>query len=229
MCLITIASMLLFSPLSAQKPDTTTTLQHRHLVEPSTDFDQRFSLIHQKQVNIWGQKLGVILNQKYKVGLGAYYMNDKNIQRKSELYSPETYLKWKLEFGMAYFEPFLIRRKYFDISLPFELGYGKSILHHYNINSNNLLKTEYRDFLPAGVGLSLFLKPPAFFHFQPFTWIGINFLAGYRYCILQDTFKTDYDGWFYSIGGAIFLDKIYRYAKDKHAINLEKRKTNKVN
>ena len=44
-------------------------------LKPTTDFDQRFSFINKEDVNIWGYRIGVIVNDKFKVGIGGYFLN----------------------------------------------------------------------------------------------------------------------------------------------------------
>jgi hypothetical protein len=184
--------------------------KHHLTCKPTTDFDQRFSFIRNQSVNIWGQRGGVLFNDELKVGLGAYYMDDtkmKSTRITSVTGIPQRYLTQSLIFGTAYIEPYILRRKYWELSVPFELGYGKSSSKFYETSDDAFVRSKSKDFLPAGAGLSLSFKLPALPHFKPLSWVGINFLAGYRYCLLENVFKTDYDGAFWSISGAIFLDR----------------------
>jgi hypothetical protein len=136
-------------------------------------------------------------------------MNDtKMMSRRFGISNPNHYLKQSLLFGTAYIEPFLLRRKYWELSVPFELGYGQASSKVYETSNDLFLRSNSKPFLPTGAGLSLSFKLPAMPHFKPLSWIGINFLAGYRYCLLENVFKTDYDGAFWSISGAIFLDRV---------------------
>lgn len=105
--------------------------------------------------------------------------------------------------------------------MPFEAGVGRTVLRYFNVESNAQEKTEYNYFLPTGLGLSLSLKLPPGERFKPFRWVGINFLAGYRYDLDERVFNTDYDGAFWSVSGAIFLDRIlddYKAWRKKHAV-----------
>jgi hypothetical protein len=180
-------------------------------IKPTTDFDQRFSFIRNYSVNIWGQRGGILLNDKWKFGLGAYYMNDTRMNARNirGLANPNQYIKQNLIFGTGYVEPFLIRKKYWELSVPFELGFGKAGSGTYESSNDVLIRTRTKDFIPTGAGLSLSLKFPPIGHFRPTSWVGVNFLAGYRYCLLENVFKTDYDGAFWSISGALFLDRIF--------------------
>jgi hypothetical protein len=181
---------------------------HKNTFKPAFDFDQRFSFIRNKRVNIWGVRAGVLVNEKFKVGVGAYFLNDhlKSMDVDS-LGSPLYSGHRDLYFGTVYFEPFIFRRKYVELSVPIEAGFGKSIFRVYANNTSDLLHTTTSDFLPAGAGLSLSFKLPPIGRFKPTRWFGINFLVGYRYCFLENTFHTDYDGMYWSVSGAIFLDR----------------------
>jgi hypothetical protein len=181
-------------------------------VKPTTDFDQRFSFIRNQSVNIWGQRGGVLLNEEWKVGVGVYYMNDTKMLSRQIVSAggiPSHYLTQSLIFGTGYFEPFLLRKKYWELSVPIELGYGKASSKVYETADDVIIRTNSKVFLPTGAGLSLSLKLPSLTHFKPLGWVGINFLAGYRYCLLENIYKTDYDGAFWSVSGAVFLDKVF--------------------
>jgi hypothetical protein len=179
-------------------------------IKPTTDFDQRFSFIRSQSVNIWGQRGGILINEWLKVGVGAYYMNDTRLNtRKATILPSQHYSETSLIFGTAYIEPFLTRRKYWELSVPLEVGYGKTNSKVYQETTETLVRATSRGFLPTGAGLSVSLKPPAIGSFKPTSWIGINFLAGYRYCPLSSVFRTDYNGAFWSISGALFLDRIF--------------------
>jgi hypothetical protein len=185
-------------------------------IKPTLDFDQRFSYIRNKEVNIWGERVGLLINEKFKIGIGGYYLSDKLSGRKTiNTESTQNYINRKLIFGTAYFEPFLYRKKIWELSIPFELGVGKSINKLYTISDNTYLGSRSKLFIPTGVGVSLSLKAPKIKHLVPLSWVGINFLAGYRYCLLGQTLNTNYNGAFWSVSGAIFIDKIYDQIKSK--------------
>ncbi len=183
---------------------------HHTRLKPTTDFDQRFSFIRSQSVNIWGQRGGILINDWLKVGVGGYYMDDTRLNSRISSVNTQSqhYSKTSLIFGTAYIEPFLLRKKYWELSVPVEAGYGKASSKVYAETGDVFIRASTRNFVPTGAGLSFSLKPPAIGRFKPTSWIGINFLAGYRYCPLQSVFKTDYDGAFWSISGALFLDRI---------------------
>lgn len=207
-------------PLLLFSQDTT-----RHVtIKPAFDFDQRFSFITDKRVNIWGARAGLLINEKFKIGSGIYFLNDRLRSTTVDTGDASLYSgKRDLYFATVYYEPFFFRFRYVELSLPIEAGFGKSVFHVYNRNSGELLQTDNRFFLPTGAGLSLSFKLPPIGRFKPTRWVGINFLAGYRYCVLENYFQTDYDGLFWSVSGAIFLDRVTDDCRQwKHARQAKK-------
>ncbi len=194
------------------KKNTSINKKRIRTIKPTTDFDQRFSFFKNSQVNIWGQKIGVLINDEWKVGMGGYFLKDKFQGVKLNTTSPtpsNVYINRDLYFGTVYLEPFLFRKPWWELSIPFEVGVGKTTLTYYYASDNAQYDTKIKYFFPTGLGLSLSLKLPPGETFKPFRWIGINFLAGYRYDLYQHLYNTDYDGAFWSVSGAIFLDRIF--------------------
>ena len=202
-------------------PDTT----HKKVksIKPAFDFDQRFSFITNDPVNIWGGRAGILVNEKFKVGAGAYFLNDKLKDNTVDSITGQskTYAHRNLYFGTVYFEPFLFRKKFWELSIPIEAGFGKSIFKVYETGTDLYLNEVVKYFFPTGAGLSLSLKLPAFFGWRPFRWIGINGLIGYRYDLYEKYYQTHYDGMYWSISGAIFLDRV---SDDIHYWKEQKRK-----
>ncbi len=181
-------------------------------IEPAFDFDQRFYYFQHRWANVWGYREGLLINEKFKVGVGEYYMNEnvsgppipKNINTDLPLSHNQ-----KLYFGTAYFEPFLYRREYFETSLVFEGGYGRTVNTFQNPASGFVYDHYNKYFIPAAAGLSINVKFPAFFGWRAFRWFGINFVTGYRTSLWQGDIVHDYSGYYWSISSAIFLDRIF--------------------
>jgi hypothetical protein len=206
------------SKTSIAPADTTKKHHNKITVKPTTDFDQRFSFFRNSQVNIWGQKVGILLDEELKVGIGGYLLKDKLIGDK--VYNrafPDFYVTRNLYFGTVYVEPFLFRKSWWELSVPFEAGFGKTNLKYFYASNDQQFDTQIKYFIPTGVGLSLSLKLPPGKTFKPFRWIGVNFLAGYRYDLDEHVWNTDYDGAFWSISGAIFLDRVLDDYREWHA------------
>ncbi len=178
-------------------------------LDPAFDYDQRFSFISKKPVNIWGTRVGVFVNDKFKVGVGGYFLDDHLKNQTLALYPTELVnVHRKLYFGTCYFEPFLFRSKFWELSVPCEAGFGKSFFQYYSSTSDLFLNAARKNFIPVGAGLSLSFKCPPIRNFKPTRWIGLNAMLGYRYCVLEDVFEGEYNGIFWSVSGTIFIDRL---------------------
>ena len=155
-----------------------------HSIKPTTDFDQRFYYTPGDVQNVWGYRLGVLINDKYKLGIGGYYMNETDavgqpVTPMTRTTMTAATLHKQLYLGTVYYEPYLLRRTFWESSLVFETGYGRTV--NYSVD-----KTDYSTFgkingviVPVGAGLSVNLKLPALFDIKCFRWIGVNAMAGY--------------------------------------------------
>jgi hypothetical protein len=192
-------------------------------LKPTTDFDQRFSFIGGGGVNIWGYRVGVMVNEKYKTGIGGYFLQQETAGIKVDADGiPFNQLKKSLYFGTIYYEPYLFRRKRWEMSMVFELGYGKAVLDSTNkIRGRFLTKTEKQVFIPAGMGYSVNFIIPDIKGLHFLTYMGLNGMIGLRKAVFESDLKYNFDGWYWSIGTAIFLDKIFadiKYGRNRSVV-----------
>jgi len=186
----------------------------RYSIKPTTDFDQRFYYTPGEIQNVWGYRAGVLINDKWKLGIGGYYMNKTTdlgiapttLSRTST--DPYTLHK-KLYLGTVYYEPYLYRRNLWETSIVFETGYGRTFNYTTDDKTPAVASTNNSLIIPAGLGLSVNLKLPALLHVQFFRWIGINAMVGYRTTIYQQDKQYNYNGAYWSLSGAIFLDRVF--------------------
>lgn len=180
-------------------------------IKPTTDFDQRFSYIDQKPVNIWGYRVGVVVNDKYKVGIGGYMTQQlTNSDIVDEAGTPLNLVKRSLYYGTVYFEPFLFRKKRWEMSLLFEAGYGNAILDStYTLKSGIQTKAKAEVFIPAGMGLSVNFIIPEIKGLHFLTYMGLNAMIGLRGTVYNSNPTSSYNGFFWSVGTAFFIDKIF--------------------
>lgn len=227
LCLIQ-AMVFCCLPVHAQVADASPAMiktdsvpKKKHLsLKPTTDFDQRFSFIENDGVNIWGYRVGVVVNDKFKTGIGGYFLQQESAGIKVDADGiPFNQLKKSLYFGTIYYEPFLFRRKRWEMSMVFELGYGNAVLDSTNkIRGRFLTTTEKQIFVPAGMGYSVNFIIPDMKGLHFLTYIGLNGMIGLRKAVFESDLKYNYDGWYWSIGTAIFIDKIYsdiKYGRNK--------------
>lgn len=206
-----------YSTASAQDSNTAQVMKADSLpkkkklsLKPAGDFDQRFSFIDKEGVSIWGYRIGLSVNDKYKVGIGGYFLKQESAGIKLDATgTPINQLTKSLYYGTIYYEPFLFRRKRWEMSMVFELGYGKAELDSTNkIRGRFLTKSEKQDFIPAGMGYSVNLIMPEIKGLHFLTYLGLNGMIGLRKAVFNSDLKYNYDGWYWSIGSAVFLDKI---------------------
>jgi hypothetical protein len=218
-CILLINALLLccITALAQATADSTSPVQPDSLprarklsLKPTTDFDQRFSFIDKDGVNIWGYRIGLLVNESFKTGIGGYFLKQELSGVKLDVDgSPINRLTKSVYFGTIYYEPFIFRRKRWEMSMVFELGYGKAVLDSTNkIRGRYLSKTEQQTFVPAGMGYSVNFIMPDIKGLHFLTYIGINGMIGLRKAVFESDLKYNFDGWYWSIGGAIFLDKI---------------------
>ena len=184
-------------------------------VEPTFDFDQRFYYTPDWRQNIWGYRGGIIIDKKYKLGIGAYYENDKKefdittgLAQRFKCSDPFT-LQQKMVMASFYYEPFLYRAELWETSIVSEIGYGK-VKQAYIFEANKSLSFANNGVvIPFGLGWSVNLKGPIIPKFKPISWLGVNFIAGYRTDILFNSVNnTSFNGWYWSLSGAFYLDRI---------------------
>jgi hypothetical protein len=208
----------------AQKPDTAMTIKSDSLpkkkrlsLKPAGDFDQRFSFIDNKGVSIWGYRLGVSVNDKYKVGIGGYFLKQELAGVKLDADGiPINQLTKNVYYGTIYYEPYLFRRKRWEMSMVFELGYGIALLDSVNkIRGRFLTKTEEQVFVPAGMGYSVNFIIPDIRGLHFLTYLGLNGMIGLRKAVFESDLKYNFDGWYWSIGSAVFIDKIFTDLRGK--------------
>ncbi len=190
--------------------------QKKLTLKPAGDFDQRFSFLEHQPVNIWGYRVGLMVNDKYKVGIGGYFL-EQNLEGERKLRRNTLHYEQnrRLYFGTIYYEPFLLRKRLYELSMVFEAGYGKVSLDSIKrIGNNETTTNEKQDFVPAGMGLSVNFKIPEIKHLHFLTYIGLNCMIGLRKTVFETDLKYNYDGWYWSIGSAIFIDKIFTDLKN---------------
>ncbi len=217
--LFTSILILLGNALVAQDADSSkliiqdTTIQKPKIkaVRIVLDFDKRFSFINNSGVDIWGYRIGVSVKNKYKVGIGGYYLTQKSsgiILDPTGV--PINQLTKNLTIGTVYFEPYIFRRKVWEMGMIFEVGYGKAELDSTNkIRGRFLLKTEKQDFVSAGMGYSLLFILPDIKGLHFLSYFGLNGIAGLRKTVFNSDLQYNYDGWYWSAGLKIFIDKIF--------------------
>ncbi len=190
--------------------------RHDRLPSFSADTDQRYFLFYDSRdptnrhipISVWGVRVGVRFPNNIKIGVGYYFT--RQALRYPQPFGPDRVLVGRrLKYLMAYVEPFIFRRRWLDLSVPIEAGYGFA---RYDLASSipDQPTVQFGNFVPIGVGVSAAFKLPLSNKFTPLRWIGISAYIGYRYAF-QNTVadkSINYAGIFYSIGPTFFFDRM---------------------
>jgi hypothetical protein len=167
-------------------------------VFPLLASDQRNSYIKGKPVNIWGIKAGVTLYDRHNVGLGGYSITNSSkhfIARIDKTVMQTT----QLQYLTAFYEYSFIERRWWEVGIPVEVGGG-----YYKISSTDAITNQI---LPAKKGLVIPVGTALDVYFKPTRWFAVNVMGGYRFVISSDA-RANFNGWFYSFGGAVYLRQI---------------------
>lgn len=217
--LLILLGLITVQRLGAQTPESADTLhpaRNERSDKPKFIFetDQRFFFFKdasppllRNPINVWGARIGFLLPSNVKVGVGYYFTT----QHISESWEGYELIYRRLQYATAYVEPYFFRRRYWELSLPMEVGIGSA---RYELITSDTRQPDRRRTMavPLSIGLSVSAKFPVLFGFQPLRWFGINFMSGYRYTLQQHvpTGPSTLNGVYYSVSPAIFLDRIYQ-------------------
>lgn len=202
---------------STQLPGSLTGIQikARKSIQPMSDFDQRFCFIEKNPVNVWGYRIGVVINGRYKAGVGGYFFQQQktfSFTDKSKI--TEGSLTRKAGYGTVFLEPYLFRKKFWELSTILEAGLG-------NIATDSLIKNNDADIpsnsrqtiMPVGMGLSVNLLLPDIKGMRFLSYFGLNGMIGMKKSLGASASSVPLDGWYWSVSSALFIDRICKDIK----------------
>jgi hypothetical protein len=168
-------------------------------LRPYLNADSRNSFNPTNLTNISGLQYGVRVNEFHTFGIGLYTLsrfstNNNPIQA---IYKVD-----RLGYMNVFYEYILLNKRYYRITLPFEVGVGG-----FQGKSLDTLATRTsisKLFVPLGAAAKFVVKPVK--------WIGISTMIGYRYIPYKQNL-IDYDGLYYSLGIWVDFRQIYRDIK----------------
>ena len=170
--------------------------------------DRRNSFIKNNAVQINGFQVGVLLFEKHTVGFGSYNINthaSRSFREKEKSYPID--LALNVTYVTAFYQYTLIDKRYIEVDIPVELGYGSfQYTARDKMNDSVLQVRPHGNILPMGAGLNVVLKP--------FRWVGLSGTAGYRYVKdvgdnLQKV-NVNFNGFYYSLGIWVDIRQIVR-------------------
>ncbi|MEO8760709.1 MAG: hypothetical protein ABI388_05780 [Bacteroidia bacterium] len=167
-------------------------------VFPLVALDQRNSYIKGKPVNILGLKAGVVLFDRHSLGLGGYSITNSTSHFSARL-DKTINQKTDLKYLTAFYEYSFLDKRWWEIGIPVEIGGGYYKITSTDPTTNKSSPTKTGLVIPLGTALDVYFKPTR--------WFAINVMGGYRFVITNDA-RVNFNGWFYSFGGAVYMRQI---------------------
>lgn len=171
---------------------------------PYANIDTRNSFIRNKPINIFGLQLGTQINDKHVVGLGLYktstQVRDRTITTKDDK-KINTQRELSLSYFTVFYQYVLLDKRYFEVDIPVELGYGQYQLQLYNQQTGERFSNRKAGMLLCGAGPMLTVKP--------LRWIGVSGMAGYR-LTYEGSPNINLNGWYFSYGLWLDIRQIIR-------------------
>lgn len=171
---------------------------------PYANIDTRNSFIRKEPINIFGLQLGTQINDKHVAGLGLYktstLVRDRTITTKDDK-KIDTQRELSLAYGTVFYQYVLLDKRYFEVDIPVELGYGQYQLQLYNQQTGERFSNKKAGMLLCGAGPMLTLKP--------LKWVGISGMAGYR-LTYEKNHNVNLNGWYFSYGLWLDIRQIIR-------------------
>jgi hypothetical protein len=180
---------------------------------PYGKLENRRTFFNGSPVNFYGAMVGAILYQRHVVSGGFYALSresrDPVIVPKEGIYQQLN----RASFVNFSYQYILINRRYLQIQLPLEAGYGSYRMRVRHLDDP--LVTEEGRFMPMAVGLQFIIRP--------FTAVGVSLTLGHRFSPI-DASALSLSGEYYAFGLWADARQIYRdmrYWKKKRAYRRE--------
>ena len=151
-------------------------------------------------VDINGIKLGVVMNDRHKTGIGIYSIRDRSRHISRRMGEPAD-LDFSFRYITVFYEYLFIYSRHWDIGIPFEAGYGRYTAFG-PTNPPPVPGSRNRDNVyPLGTALDV--------HFKLLRWFSVNGMGGYRH-VINNTSPVNLSNWFYAIGLSINTRNLYQ-------------------
>lgn len=173
--------------------------------------DIRHSFVSDKPIIVNGFNAGISITPRHEVGLGVYWMTNASrdkfatqVLNKGRIVNREdsTSSESNLQFGSIFYRFSFFRNRWFDFSIPIEVGLGHIWTTTWNSKNQQTGGAVGNWIVPVQAG--------AYLEFKATRWLGAMTTAGYRITLPNTVAKQDYDGLYYSYGVKIYLGYIIR-------------------
>ena len=174
------------------------------------NLDARYTLLDNEPVRVSGLKSGVEWCNKYRTGVGFYFLSSPLVTRFPALSpdQPATETRLKFRYAAVYGEYVVLKNEKWEISLPMQAGYGKMFSEQHTTNGK-LLNTETQ---PIWL-----VEPSVAGHYKIYNWVGIGAGVGYRQLLGQTNQEANHlNAPIYYIKAKLFLGDLYRLFRSKY-------------
>lgn len=163
--------------------------------------DARTSTYEGQKINIYGYDAGVLLNNKLRLALG-YYRIDNDLPNDIDLQGNRTKLQLGINCGALNTEVIFYNARYLSLGFPLEFGFGK-----YRVTYRDVLTERTVDDRRGYLGFANFGLSATF---KPIRWIGLKGIAGYRKSLYPNEKKFAFNGVFSAIGLNVDMQEIIK-------------------
>ncbi len=167
--------------------------------------DIRNSFINQNPVKIYGVSAGVVIDDIERFTVGVYALTPASVDQIIAERSTNTIsiTQASLYFAGIGYTRRIINRGIFELAIPLEAGIGfTNITRIERRGGQDITLSDDHGFLPLQAGLKIELKLSR--------WVGVGGSVGYRTAIINEEYKTDYTGLYFTYGASIYLSQIYK-------------------
>lgn len=189
----------------------------RKKVKIIASFDGRYSVIRKQSVDIFGAKIGLEFNKRWRAGLGIYGLlfpeqYSGSISRATTEGSTTIPYHADLHFWYvaAYAEYVALKTKRWELSIPLQFGVGRTDIAAYRDDTGAQLQS-LRNKNSQTVYL---VEPSVVGHYKVFSWIGIGAGLGYRQMLhADDRMNKNFDNFTYILKVKLFPADLFRVLK----------------
>ncbi|MFI5150886.1 MAG: hypothetical protein ACHQRM_14210 [Bacteroidia bacterium] len=196
LCFLTFAC----SSIGQKKQDTITRYTPNQFQRYQLGLDNRYSIIGDNIINVFGVKAGYAIHDRWRVGVG-YYQLLSPAAITFDMKNQEYQARFSFWYASAFVEGVLIHRKRYEISIPLIFAVGE----------RPYIKTTNCPYLlnPAEKTVQL-LEISLTGYYKILNWMGPGIGIGYRYMLNQNEFlQSNFNAPVFIARIQIFLDPLY--------------------
>lgn len=168
--------------------------------------DSRNSLINSQQASIFGLRGGIVLDTRWRFGLGAYMTLKPVLFTKANDANVNVYNRFW--YTAICFEYIALRTKRWEISLPTYFGVGQAREQFFDKNTHHVLGKQ-------NITIGLF-ETMGLVSFRFCRWNGLGLGLGFRTLYNKDKeLKDAYNSGIYTIRIKFYLGELYKTVRHK--------------